>query len=115
MNNLTITINDKEFPLSTTLRVAFVLQGQHGHKSYIEIFRDMGEMTVEQQIGVLWASFSVANAEEAKTITHAGFQNYCLDNMNLGDLMNKLKAISQAMMGDTDSEENTEELEKTPT
>lgn len=112
MNNLTITINDREFPLSTTLRVAFVIQGQHGHKSYIDIFQKMGEMTVEQQIGILWASFQVANPEEAKTITQTGFQNYCLDHMNLKDLMDRLQAVSEAMMGkDEDKDETKAEVE----
>lgn len=103
-DNLKIEINGKEFPLAATLRVAYKIQGQHGHKSYMEVFREMETMTVEQQIGMLWAGFEVANPEEAKNITQTGFLNYCLDNLDLGDLMEKLSALSQTMLGRGDEE-----------
>lgn len=103
-DNLKVIINDREFPLAATLRVAYKIQGQHGHKSYMEVFKDMENMILEHQIGMLWAAFEVANPEEAKTITQIGFQNWCLDNMDLNDLMEKLSALSQTMLGRGDDE-----------
>lgn len=97
--SISIMINGREYPLSATLRVAYKIQGQHNHKSYIHIFSEVGEMPVEQQINILWAAFEVANPEEAKTLTQVGFLNYCLDNMQLKDLTDLLKRIFSVMMG----------------
>lgn len=108
MNRLSITINDREYQLATTLRVAFKVQGMHGHKPYIEIFQSMSDMPVEQQIGIIWAAFEVQNPDEAKAITQIGFQNYVLDHLILKDLMEILQSISAAMMGEDKDQDNSE-------
>ena len=105
---LTINIEDKEYNLATTLRVAYEVQGQHNHKPYAEVFQDIGEMGVEQQIDIVFASFKCANpdiVDERKSgtqnaITKAKFRDYMLDNYNLGDLMDKLQGIIKGIMGD---------------
>lgn len=108
MNRLSININDREYQLATTLRVAFKVQGMHGHKPYIEVFQEMSNMPVEQQIGIIWAAFEVQNPDEAKTITQIGFQNYVLDHFILKDLMEILQSISAAMMGEDKDKDNSE-------
>lgn len=116
------TIDGHEYPMATNLRVAYEVQGQHNHKPYAEVFKDIGNMGVEQQIDILFASFKCANpdvASEGKvksidTITKQKFRDYYLDNYNLKDLMDQLQAIVKGIMGedaDTDTEKAAAEEE----
>ena len=96
---MTTTINGTEYNLSTTLRVAYKVQGQHNHKPYTEVFQGLGDMTLEQQINILYASFQCANPEAAKEITSQKFLDYYLDNYNLKIVMDQLKAVIQEITG----------------
>lgn len=109
MPNLTVIINGVEYPLATTLRVAYKIQGQHNHTPYSEVFRKMGEMHVEDQIGIMYASFECANPSEAFKIKRKDFENFYLDNYNLKDLMEQLQGVIKGIMGeDFFDEEETE-------
>lgn len=100
MSNLTVTLMDREYPVATTLRVAYKIQGQHNHKPYAEVFRRMGDMHVEDQIGIMYAAFECANPDEAKFISRNKFQEYYLDHYNLKDLMDQLQAVIKGIMGE---------------
>ena len=97
---LNIKIKGKTYPLATTLRVAYEIQGQHNHAPYAEVFKGLAEMTLEDQVGIVYASFKCANPEVAKDMTRGDFLNYCLDNLNLKELMNQLKEIVAGIMGE---------------
>lgn len=114
---LVTNIDGREYPMATTLRVAYEVQGQHNHKPYAEVFKDIGNMVVEQQIDILFASFKCANPEIAAegkvksidTITKQKFRDYYLDNYNLKDLMDQLQAIVKGIMGeDADSDSDSD-------
>ena len=96
---LSITIRGSEYELATTLRVAYNIQGQHNHRSYIEIFEDIDKMTLEQQIGIVYASFQAANPASSKLIKQSDFLNEFLDNYNLTELMKYVKDIIAGIMG----------------
>ena len=96
---LAITIRGNEYELATTLRVAYNIQGQHNHRSYIEIFEDIDKMTLEQQIGIVYASFQAANSDSSKLIKQSDFLNEFLDNYNLTELMKYVKDIIAGIMG----------------
>lgn len=97
--SLVTTIYGKEYELSTTLRVAYKVQGQHNHKPYTEVFQGLGDMTLEQQINILYASFQCANPDAAKEITAQKFLDYYLDNYNLKVVMDQLQAVVKGIMG----------------
>ena len=97
---LNIEIKGKTYPLATTLRVAYEIQGQHNHAPYAEVFKGLAKMTLEDQVGIVYASFKCANPEVAKDMTRGDFLNYCLDNLNLKELMNQLKEIVAGIMGE---------------
>ena len=105
---MTINIKGTEYDMATTLRVAYKVQGQHNHEPYSKVFEKIGDMTVEQQLGILYCSFECANPEVAKQFTQIEFINYCLDNMNLKDMLDKLKELVQGIMG-TDETESSQE------
>lgn len=113
---LTITIRGNEYELATTLRVAYNIQGQHNHRSYIEIFEDIDKMTLEQQIGIVYASFQAANPDSSKLIKQSDFLNEFLDNCNLTELMKYVKDIIAGIMGkdleDVDSEVESSGIEE---
>lgn len=100
-----VTINGVEYPLATTLRVAYKVQGQHNHKAYSKIFSEIGDMTLEDQIGILFVSFQVANPEVQMTRTQ--FLDYYLDNFNLKVVMDQVKEVIQGIMGIDDDADVT--------
>ena len=112
MSNLTVKIRDVEYPLATTLRVAYKIQGQHNHKPYTEVFKQIGDMHVEDQIGIMYAAFECANPQEALKLKRKEFEEYYLDNYNLKDLMGQLQGVIKGIMGE-DFFEEAEETEAT--
>lgn len=92
-----IKFNGIEYPLATTLRVAYKIQGQHNHKAYSKIFSEVGDMSLEDQIGMLYAAFQIANPE-TKVLQQSFLDNY-LDNYNLKFLMDQIKELIQGIMG----------------
>lgn len=99
MNIPTVTINGKDYSLSTKLRVAYKVQGQNGHKPYAEIFQQIDSMTLEQQIDILYVAFEIENPNEAKFITRQIFLDHYLDNCSLGIVMEQLKGIISGILG----------------
>lgn len=93
-------INNVEYELATTLRVAYKIQGKHNHKAYTEIFSKIGDMCIEEQIDILYAAFEVANPEAAKEITSAVFRDYYLDHYDLKTIMEQMQAVIKGITGD---------------
>lgn len=113
--SLTVTFRDREFPLAATLRVAYNLQGQHNHRSYIDIFQSIDKMTLEEQIGIVWAAFAAANRDEATFIKSKDFREDILDRYNVGELMEMVGEIISGIMGKDPEElkaDGMAELEK---
>lgn len=104
-NTLYITINDVDYPLATTLRVAYKIQGLNNHKSYLDVFKEVDKMPVEKQIEIVYAAFSAANPGVMKA---DAFRDFYLDNHNLKDLMEQMQAIIKGIVGD-DAEETKAE------
>lgn len=111
MRTVTTEINGQTFNLATTLRVAYNVQGQHNHKPYVEIFQDIGNMPIEQQINILFAAFEVANPEVAKTFNKGSFLNYYLDNFDLSVVMDQLQGVVKGILGEDDKTAEDEETE----
>lgn len=99
-----MSVNGVEYPLATTLRVAYVLQGMHNHKSYMEIFQDLGTMPIEEQIGVIYAAYVVACDHEP--MSKEEFKNLCLDNLTLTEIMGLIKSIIEGITGKKVEEAN---------
>ena len=109
---LNVQINGVEYPLATTLRVAYKVQGQHNHKPYTEVFKSIGDMHLEDQIGILYAAFECANPTEVFKIKRQDFLDAYLDTYNLKVMMNHIQDVIKGIMGEdffeeADKEENT--------
>lgn len=100
MSNITTVINGQTFELSTTLRVAYKVQGCHSHKPYTEVFENLGKMPLEQQIEILFVAFQDANPEVATTFNKKAFLDYYLENYRLKQVMSQLQGVVQGIMGD---------------
>ena len=94
---MTLSINGVEYPLATTLRVAYKVQGQHNHRPYSKVFAEIGDMNLEDQIGILFAAFQVANPEV--TMDRQQFLDYYLDTYSLKVMMIQVKTVIQGIMG----------------
>ena len=102
---LTVKINDVEYPLATTLRVAYKVQGQHNHKPYTEVFKSIGDMVLEDQIGILYAAFECANPTEVAKIKRQTFLDAYLDTYNIKIMMNHIQTVIKGIMGEDFFEE----------
>lgn len=103
---MTTIVNGKEYDLATTLRVAYLVQGQHNHKPYSEVFSNIGDMVLEDQIGILYCAFKVANPDEAKFIKREDFFNSYLDTYTLKQVMDQLEAVVKGIMGTEEVTDN---------
>ena len=106
---LTVKILGAEYPLASTLRVAYKIQGQHNHKPYTEVFRAIGEMHLEDQIGILYAAFECANPSEVFKIKRQDFLDAYLDTYNLRVMMEHIQGVIKGIMGEDFFEEKEEE------
>ena len=97
---LTVKINGVEYPLASTLRVAYKIQGQHNHKPYTEVFKTIGEMHLEDQIGILYAAFECANPSEVFKIKRQDFLESYLDTYNLKIMMEHIQSVIKGIMGE---------------
>lgn len=98
MDQLTIKVMGTEYPLKTTLRVAYEIQKANGHKPYAEIFEGFGSMVLEKQLEMLYISFKLANPDVANTITLTKFCDDMYDNMGLSIIMDKLHNLIDGIM-----------------
>lgn len=114
MEKPVIVINGVEHPLATNLMVAYKVQGMNEHKAYSKVFSELAEMPIEKQIGVVYASLISATPDLAKTYPEVDFRNYCLNNMDLQELLELLSKIIDGIMGTKkeDSESTSEDEAK---
>lgn len=94
-----ITYKGLQYPLATSLRVAYNVQGLNNHASYIDIFRDLGTQPIEKQVEVLYVSFSIANPSDSKAVSKQAFLDDILDTYNLNDLLEALHDVITGIMG----------------
>ena len=103
---ITTNINGVDYELATTLRVAYKVQGQHNHAPYSKVFSEIGDMCIEDQIGILYCAFQVGNPNSI--MSKQSFVDYYLDNMNLKQIMDQLKQVIQEITGFEESDVPTE-------
>ena len=101
---LSINLFGQEYALSNKLRVAYRVQGQHDHKPYTEVFSGVGDMPIEDQIGIVYESFWCANPEARDKISRQQFLEEYLDKYDVKALMEQLREIIQGIMGVKDAD-----------
>ena len=101
---LSVNLFGQEYALSNKLRVAYRVQGQHDHKPYTEVFSGVGDMPIEDQIGIIYESFWCANPEARDKISRQQFLEEYLDKYDVKSLMEQLREIIQGIMGVKDDD-----------
>ena len=106
----TVKFKDKEYPLATTLRVAYRIQGHHNHKPYAEIFKGIGDMTLEDQVGIIYESFLCGSRYDlnVQNIKRTEFLEDFLDNYTLSEMMNMLQEVIKGIVGESATETSEE-------
>ena len=94
--SLEIEINGTCYELATTLRVAYKIQGQHNHKPYSKVFEGVSDMKLEEQVGILYAAFQVANPNVE--ISRPVFFESVLDKYGLASIMQLIGDIIKGIM-----------------
>ena len=77
---VTINYGGSTYPLATTLRVAYAIQGKFNHKPFNQIFQEIDNLGIDGQLKLLYTAFNLANPNVA---TEQEFINYWLDHGNL--------------------------------
>lgn len=109
MEDKAVTIIDGvEYPLDTTLRVAYKIQGANDHRPYSKVFSEIGDMLLEKQIEIIFLAFQIANPDAAKNYTWQKFLDYYLGNFTLKEVMAQLKIIIKNILGSDDEVEEAE-------
>lgn len=93
-----LILNGKEYTLATNLRVAYNVQNQHNHKSYMEIFQTIDSMSLEDQIGILYEAAKVGSESVP---SKQDFLTEYLDapETNVSEMMGILKQIFEGILG----------------
>lgn len=104
---LQVKLGTETYDLAATLRVAYEIQGLNNHKSYLEIFQGIDSMTLEQQIGIVYSAFKVANREKAQFLKLNEFTDKFMDEHNLSYLMNLIKEIVEGITGKSEEDTDT--------
>lgn len=97
---INLTLNGKEYTLATNLRVAYNVQGQHNHKSYMEVFQNIDNMTLEEQVGILYEAAKVGT-DKGIMPNRQDFLAEYLDapEANISTLLKTLKQIFEGILG----------------
>lgn len=95
-----LVLNGKEYTLATNLRVAYNVQSQHNHKSYMEIFQNIDTMSLEDQVGILYEAAKIGTSKESMPNKQDFLFEY-LDapEANVSSLMGILKQIFEGILG----------------
>ena len=106
----TVKFKEKEYPVATTLRVAYRIQAQHNHKPYAEIFKGIGDMTLEDQVGIIYESFLCGSRYDlnVQNIKRTEFLEDFLDNYTLSEMMNMLQEVIKGIVGESATETSGE-------
>lgn len=107
---VTTKIDGIDYELATTLRVAYMIQGQNNHEAYSKVFARMGDMTLEEQVAVLYTAFKCANPDVL--MTKERFFEYYLDHYSLSEVLSQLELVIRGITG-VDSK--VSEVDSTPT
>lgn len=105
----TLKFQGEEVELSTKLRVAFKIEKAHNHKPYMEVFKNVGTLSLEKQIEILWLAFKEENPEKALVLNIAKFQDELLDTSNLSYILEALTGVIEGIMYHGMTEEEIEE------
>ena len=91
---MVLVMNGQEYKVNTTLRVAFQMQSEFGHKPYMQILQDVDKLKLEQQIKLLYIGFNLANPN---VMTFQQFLDYWLDNGAFLGITKKMAELVEAI------------------
>lgn len=91
-----IKLKGENYELATTLRVAYKIQGQHNHKPYADVFAGLNKMTLDEQVAMLYAAFTVANPDTK--MTKNDFFEAVLDEYGIAKILSIIAEMIEGIM-----------------
>ena len=104
-----LTMNGQDYEVKTTLRVAYQMQAEFGHKPYMQILQDVDKLKLEQQIKLLYIGFNLANPN---VMTFQQFLDYWLDNGAFLGITKKMAELVEAITYNGMTKEEIEAAKK---
>lgn len=104
-----ITIGGVSTPLATTLRVAYNIQKQFGNKPYMEVFKEISNKAIEQQIKFIYTSYVQGVKDNGVAAMPLNiFQECLLDNFSIMQIIDCIQAIIEGITRGNMSEDEFE-------
>ena len=104
---MVIKFQGQDYEVATTLRVAFTIQSRFNHKPYMQIFQDIQNMPLEEQVRMLFVAFDLKNPN---TVTEKQFLDEVLDNWNLYMITTNVANLIESITFNGMSEEEMAEI-----
>lgn len=109
MDQVKITFKGQEYALCTTLRTAYTIQNQFGHKPYLRVFEEIDKMVLEQQVKLLYIAFNLKNPD---VCTEKEFFEEMLDTNSIIGINTSIGQLIEAISFNGLSEEEIAERKK---
>jgi hypothetical protein len=109
-----ITVDGITTPLSTKLRVAYEIQRQFGNKPYMDVFKEIGNKSIEQQIKFVYTAYVQGLKDTGQTALPLNIFTECLlDNFSIMQIVDCIQAIIEGITrGDMSEAEFEDRREK---
>ena len=101
-------IKDKDYELSTALRVVYALRDISHANSLQEAIGSISKLDLDGQLELLYAAYKAANSKNADCVSKADFIDEVLDNLGIFAITNAINALADGLLYSGLSEEEIE-------
>ena len=91
-------IKDKDYELSTSLRVVYALRDISHANSLQEAIGSISKLDLDGQLELLYAAYKAANSKNADCVSKADFIDDVLDNLGIFAITNAINALADGLL-----------------
>lgn len=91
-------IKDKDYELSTSLRVVYALRDISHADSLQEAIGSISKLDLDGQLELLYAAYKAANSKNANCVSKADFIDDVLDNLGIFAITNAINALADGLL-----------------
>ena len=101
-------IKDRDYELSTSLRVVYALRDISHANSLQEAIGSITRLDLDGQLELLYASYKAANSKNADCVSKEDFTDDVLDNLGIFAITNAINNLADGLLYSGLSEEEIE-------
>ena len=91
-------IKDKDYELSTSLRVVYALRDISHANSLQEAIGSISKLDLDGQLELLYAAYKAANNRNANCVSKADFIDDVLDNLGIFAITNAINTLADGLL-----------------